>query len=160
MLKQKGDITGYTNYWTVAKKYTKEQRKKMVAFTNKAIELSEVDVAFEYNQPQRKPNVSQKQIRFNGIGVDDGHETFALLDSFKSQHYSEGHRFCKTARKPYDEIVKACLFYAEMIGVVTEFSFDGVKDVSPIDTLESDPKIEEEECRKGWELFRKTLAEV
>ena len=47
---------------------------------------------------------SKLEIRFNGVsrGEDLGHETFVLEPTAKSD-------FCKTARKPYDLMVQACL---------------------------------------------------
>lgn len=48
------------------------------------------------------PEFSKDRILFNGCG-DLGHETFHL-----SRKASEGD-FCKTARKPYDLMVTACL---------------------------------------------------
>lgn len=44
-------------------------------------------------------------INFNGRGRD-GHETFVLREHYKQ---NEGFNFCKTAQKPYDEVVTACL---------------------------------------------------
>ncbi|MDP8268221.1 MAG: hypothetical protein P9L97_05780 [Candidatus Tenebribacter davisii] len=44
-------------------------------------------------------------ICFNGLG-DDGHETF-LLERKGSDGF--GFQFCKTAQKPYDLLVCACL---------------------------------------------------
>lgn len=43
-------------------------------------------------------------IAFNGLG-DDAHETFILEATAKGQKWA----FCKTARKPYDIAVTACL---------------------------------------------------
>ena len=47
---------------------------------------------------------SKKQIIFNGFPDEMAHETFSLF-----RDGSDGFEFCKTARKPYDLLVCACL---------------------------------------------------
>lgn len=88
----------YTHYykrpqWT---KDDKEGYNKALPFVKEIIEEHKDILALEYNEPAKKPVATQKEIRFNGIGVDDGHETFYFSNS--KRDFS----FCKTARKPYD----------------------------------------------------------
>jgi len=77
---------------------------------------SGVSIKEEYNL-DTEPIFSKDKIRFNGIG-DNGHETFFIEQKFsidkdfiqthdkdKNKHFS----FCKTASKPYDICVVACL---------------------------------------------------
>jgi hypothetical protein len=54
-----------------------------------------IQLAWDNDAP---PMISGDRIHFNGIG-DDGHETFFL------GREAEDFDFCKTARKPYDELV-------------------------------------------------------
>jgi len=110
---------GYTHYWTPNETLTSEQRKKMVDFTKEAIKLSGVTI--KGGNGEGLPTVSKKSIRFNGNG-DSGHshETFCLLE--KSDWWSD---CCKTAMKPYDDVVVACLIYADEIDVIKEWSSDG-----------------------------------
>ena len=58
-------------------------------------------------------------IWFNG-DADDGldHETF-LVDLTET-----GRNFCKTARKPYDTLVLACIIAGEKFGVFEKWSTD------------------------------------
>ena len=110
---------GYTHYFTMNKKTTEEQIKKMIAFTNKAIELFGVDqIANGMSEEGTKPEVTEERIYLNGV-EDDGHETFAL--DFNSGEWG----FCKTAQKPYDMVVVACLIFAEQNNVIKEWSSDG-----------------------------------
>lgn len=60
-------------------------------------------------------------IAFNGVG-EDAHETFVidrrravLSEDDKRSGIQRGWSFCKTARKPYDAAVTACLAYLESI---------------------------------------------
>jgi len=110
---------GYTHYWKHKRKeeVTDEQRKRMADFAHNAIKLCNVPIADGWGEGG-DPVLTEKSIRFTGNG-HDAHETFSLLDT-------EGFQFCKTARKPYDTVVVACLTYAQEIGLFTEaWSSDG-----------------------------------
>lgn len=73
---------------------------------------SDVKIQLEFDKPNL-PVFTEDQIRFNGVG-DDGNETLVI-----DQHYKPGFpqtndtgqlfKFCKTACKPYDRLVTACL---------------------------------------------------
>jgi len=94
---------GYTHYFGILKSPTPEQwepiRKAVrKIFDNKALGSL---IRFESNSTE-PPLADEDVIRFNGI-EDEGHETFYL------PREDEGFQFCKTARKPYDDIVTACL---------------------------------------------------
>jgi len=68
------------------------------------------------------PEFTTDEIRFNGIG-DDSHETFALGKGYN------GFKFTKTARKPYDRHVLACLILAKKyFGDAIKVSSDGDND--------------------------------
>jgi len=68
------------------------------------------------------PQFTTDEIRFNGIG-DDSHETFALGKGYN------GFKFTKTARKPYDRHVLACLILAKKyFGDAIKVSSDGDND--------------------------------
>jgi hypothetical protein len=61
-------------------------------------------------------------LKFNGVG-ELAHEDFTARE-----HYSEneGFNFCKTAQKPYDTVVTACLIVLEYyMGGLIEVSSDG-----------------------------------
>jgi len=79
--------------------------------TMRAIEHCEhkgIQLAFEDNIPEQ-PEVSDSQIRFNGVG-NDGYETFILK---KNAYTKDQFNFCKTAHKPYDLAVGLVLLIAK-----------------------------------------------
>lgn len=96
---------GYTHYWRVNKAFTDAQWSAIIADINKILGVTRVPLRREYDEPGTKPEVNSQQVFFNGAG-DNGHETFVLnKDPIRFQ-------FCKTARKPYDQVVCACLIVA------------------------------------------------
>ena len=62
-----------------------------------------------------EPVVTAQSIVFNGVG-DNGHEPFVFPGDTESTprdpKIPAGFNFCKTAAKPYDEVVTACLLVA------------------------------------------------
>jgi hypothetical protein len=59
-------------------------------------------------------------VRFNGYG-EDSHETFLF-----SIDGADSFNFCKTARKPYDAVVTACLIHMkEIYGALVDIGSDG-----------------------------------
>ena len=73
---------------------------------------------------------TDNRVAFNGLG-EDAHETFAWQKNCLMQpDYRKGEAmyfdFCKTAQKPYDAVVTACLLWlAECYGDAVEISSDG-----------------------------------
>jgi len=82
------------------------------------IGASDVPVCREYDSPGESPQIDDRLVAFNGV-EDDGHETFWV------DRNEPVWAFCKTARKPYDEIVVACCESAKRHGVFKEWSSDG-----------------------------------
>ncbi len=67
-------------------------------------------------------------LKVNGKG-DDAHEDFTLAESFKKNIEEDFWGFCKTARKPYDTVVVACLIVLKArLGKHFEVSSDGYSD--------------------------------
>jgi hypothetical protein len=66
-----------------------------------------------------KPAFNSKEIRFNGAGKDLDHETFSFPRIRKKEKFDSKPEngmffdFCKTAEKPYDLLVTACLLLAQ-----------------------------------------------
>jgi len=81
---------------------------------------------------------TEKELYFNGVD-DNAHETFCL--SFSG---GGSWQFCKTAKKPYDVLVVACLVLAEELGIISEWSSDG----------------EKEKHEKGRDLLRKVKSKI
>ena len=112
---------GYTHYWTfkaldkiqgrqieIESKYqlAVRQCQRVVKAYNKAIK--EIDP----KHPDRLSGYSAHTkmndylgLEFNGT-ADEAHETFSLRDHWSK---NEAFNFCKTASKPYDIVVVACL---------------------------------------------------
>lgn len=75
------------------------------------------------------PTVGDEEIAFNGAG-EDAHESFhvrrirAPLEPWQTPD-RRGWDFCKTARKPYDVAVTACLCYLATVAETHTVSSDG-----------------------------------
>lgn len=110
---------GYTHYWRVNPKHGKaaEQEKqyqiavkqcqKIIKTYNDQIKL------IDKKHPDRLQGYSAHAdigqyggINFNGVG-SYSHETFVFREHFKQN--SSSFACCKTAQKPYDTVVVACL---------------------------------------------------
>lgn len=95
---------GYTHTWS-HDRFTPDEWCKIRRDCQMAVMMSRVPVGSGDARPGSSPEFADNVLAFNGIGAD-GHETFELgvmpapVD------------FCKTARKPYDEVVVACLTIA------------------------------------------------
>lgn len=109
---------GFTHYWKQANDVDDAKWDAFCRDVRAIIDESNIAVVREYDNPEERPLISDTKIVFNGIG-EDGHETF-WVD--RSEH---GFGFCKTARKPYDEIVVACCIAGVESGVFNEWSSDG-----------------------------------
>lgn len=111
---------GYTHYWKLSTKPHPEHWASLCDATRKIVSHAirhGVPVQFESDQ-ERAPQIDDDAIRFNGVG-EDGHETFMVCNS------PSAFDFCKTARKPYDDVVVAVLMAAETLLPGFEWSSDG-----------------------------------
>ena len=125
---------GYTHYWRQSGSFSNAQwdtitdaAHKIIAHANK----SGLPLVYDYDEPNKPPELSANCIRFNGLG-DDGHETFYLSPGRREVQRYEGEdtgfNFCKTARKPYDVPVVALLIAARNIAPdVFTWSSDGTR---------------------------------
>lgn len=93
---------GYTHYWSKEGEINPADYKAALKDCVKIIK-SKLDI-LAGPEATGKPKVSMG-ISFNGKD-DEGHETFSLPPSPDQLKKFE---FCKTARKPYDVVVTACL---------------------------------------------------
>lgn len=109
---------GYTHYWEVKKSLSQTEWDKFYIGVNKILEKNGVPIQYEYDNP-KPPQIDDNIVRFNGVG-DEGHETFYF------EKEKTGFNFCKTAQKPYDIVVVACLIYAKIcFGDKIRISSDG-----------------------------------
>ena len=128
---------GYTHYWTTKETIKDEDWQRFASFTFSAIFVSpEIYVVNWSGERDTKPEISWTEISFNGSD-EHAHETFAI---FKKTEHKNG--FCKTANKPYDTILVACLIAAKEFGVIQDWKSDG----------------NEQDHIKGRELYKKTRA--
>jgi hypothetical protein len=100
---------GYTHYFS-HKKTTAKKWALILADCKKLQAADDVPLC-HYGDDNDSPVFDDKTICFNGMD-SDGHETFELIRAGvkKGEHdKSMGFQFCKTARKPYDTLVCACL---------------------------------------------------
>ncbi len=93
---------GYTHYFDHTE-VSQEVWDKIVNECRQVCKSIEHSVPIEDDFDGSYPQFDDEYIRFNGVG-DDAHETFLL-----ERDGSEGFTFCKTAQKPYDLAVTACL---------------------------------------------------
>jgi hypothetical protein len=79
-----------------------------------------------HGDPGTHPVFDATEIMFNGVGVAS-HETFVLPRVRRKEWEggSLGGNFCKTARKPYDVAVTACLCYLSSVANAYSVSSDG-----------------------------------
>jgi hypothetical protein len=98
---------GYTHYW---ESYAKRIPAEAVDIIKEIVEKAYAAgvVQYEHDDP-KPPVVTDTRIRFNGVG-EGGHETF-YFDVNDDYRASSGapFAFCKTARKPYDDVVMRVL---------------------------------------------------
>ena len=121
---------GFTNYWKRLNKPVPAEAWN--AFTNdvrKIFKAHEGLIARESDLPDRAPIVDDTEVLFNGIG-DEGHETFHLTRDFEACQWEPSRKdqfaFCKTARKPYNQVVTSVLSCVEHhLGDIFNVSSDG-----------------------------------
>jgi len=109
---------GFTQYWECKRGLDTEKFKAYVKDVKKVLEGVDI-ICHENDMPETPPTIKDDLIRFNGKG-EDGHETFMITPE------PSDFEFCKTARKPYDKYVVACLILAKFhFGDAIEISSDG-----------------------------------
>ena len=125
---------GYTHYW-----YRKPKLpiKEFTAFAQDVYALlAKADISLTYWSMGAKGEIAgfvanPDEINFNGYH-EDAHEIFYLTRNAKKSEWENKavarvFTFCKTARKPYDKYVVACLLLAKYHFVQEDFiiSSDG-----------------------------------
>lgn len=119
---------GYTHYWTIKEGITQDEWKKALQLCKTIVEAAPAGVlAGGAGEEGTDPTVGGT-ICFNGIG-ENSHETFYLgsTPGEDAMPTKEGlFSFCKTAQKPYDSTVCACLIALKcVLGDKVEVSSDG-----------------------------------
>lgn len=112
---------GYTRYWN---RTDKPITKEFVDEVNRIIEKAkEMGITVCNWDGEGKPTITIDEIAFNGKAPHMDHESF-VINNDRSEF-----DFCKTARKPYDYVVKEVLKVAENMGLVDDVSDDGEVEV-------------------------------
>ena len=133
---------GYTRYYKINGKLDTNKFKEYSKLCEKV--CKEITKEFENGiaswDGTGEPEFLDDSVSFNGIG-DLSHESFFLSTT------TNGFNFTKTARKPYDKHVCACLILAkEFFGDKIEVSSDGDNDDIEVKnfliSLNRDNKIE------------------
>ena len=115
---------GYTHYFP-HKKVSKSVWTDILAGCKRAYALLPKNIKITGGSGYgAKPLFGEDEILFNGDAEEDlAHETFALY-----RESGGGFAFCKTAQKPYDVLVVACLLiYHHFSPSTIEISTDGDK---------------------------------
>lgn len=126
---------GYTNYWSRPRQLDKRKWAGFIAdltlLLTKLPKKTDGRGPFKFEEKPReirllgyennftsKPHLTPEMVRFNGRGRTKkdnyGHETFLIKRVVEPSDYCKPQQnmfvdFCKTARKPYDLVVKATL---------------------------------------------------
>lgn len=124
---------GYTHYWKQTKNFTKPEWDMLFA------NLMQIITRAEDEGLPLDLEIGAGELAFNGIG-NDAHETFVV--GRRRPKWEGGFGFCKTARKPYDTVVTACLCY---LGSLDGFAISS----------DGDP----EDWKLGFKLALKALPE-
>jgi len=108
---------GYTHYWTFGPFIEEKAYKTALTECRKIIKASPVPLGNW--EGKGNPNL-QNGFNCNGVG-NDGHETFRM-----GKEPIRDEWFCKTAQKPYDVVVTACLCVMhDHLGSACEVTSDG-----------------------------------
>jgi len=116
---------GYTHYFQKVGT-TRDDALRFEMFANGARTIIEyatkydnIQIADGMGDELDKWEITNEMIRFNGYGAD-AHETFYWNIN------ESGFNFCKTARKPYDAVITACLIHLkECYGSAVNIGSDG-----------------------------------
>ncbi|MFV2091156.1 MAG: hypothetical protein ACC642_10885 [Pseudomonadales bacterium] len=96
---------GYTHRWAKTRPIDDSEWDAITTVTRKILTIAQenrgIALSEEYDI-NSIPVINDEEIRFNGY-ADEGHETFCL--SREADEFT----FCKTANKPYDQVVVAIL---------------------------------------------------
>jgi len=118
---------GYTHYWTFGNDIDKVSKATLQSMMNALKNIVNDNLNILAGPLGVDcPMITDSIISFNGRD-DESHETF-LVDI--SEIEPDGFNFCKTARKPYDKVVVACLMTMKYyLGDDIRISSDGYSEI-------------------------------
>jgi hypothetical protein len=154
---------GYTHYFQQNRNFTKAEWEIVSADLKAIVDYAQhecgIPLAGGSGEGGTTPEFAGSVISFNGVG-DDAHETFIIqrvrvLESYQTPDRL-GWSFCKTARKPYDDVVTACLCY---LGSVTRRDLNG-EPILGTEVFSSSSDGDGSDFLNGLDLARKALPRV
>jgi len=82
---------GYTNYFYTVPELDKSKFKTFAKVAKKILSTEEAKatICYECDKVNKKPEITNEVVRFNGKG-DDGHETFMFCRKSEVRSYQEG----------------------------------------------------------------------
>lgn len=125
---------GYTHYWNVREDTPSRKLIGAAQQMLRVVEATTVPLGAWDGNTEFAPdlnNLIDGSIRFNGV-KEDAHETFIFGAMSREKYLGIGPEgwafaFCKTAQKPYDVVVVACLLVAQKeLGDAIEISSDAM----------------------------------
>lgn len=121
---------GYTHYWYRPRELNEEKWRAFMEDVTAILDTTETPLAGGLGEG--KPEVSSEGFSLNGVGPRDDHETFMIYRKFhrNPMDHEKAKRLIfdctKTAYKPYDEVVTACLIaFKHHFGDDVRVSSDG-----------------------------------
>lgn len=118
---------GYTHYWSQKRAFTADKWRDASQHIGEILKHAEhvrgIPLANANGDAGSRPEFLRAEIMLNGVG-DSAHETFAVSRKPDRKQINTN-SFCKTARKPYDIVVKACLSYLSTVAEIFDVTSDG-----------------------------------
>lgn len=122
---------GYTHYWTFKKAPKGAATKTEATYKKALIECQKVVKAYyAVNGGISGFTAHTKLGQYGGLAVngkgEEGHEAFVMPEHYNDNFERSSFGFCKTAQKPYDVVVVACLAVLKhRLGDLIEVRSDG-----------------------------------
>lgn len=129
---------GYTHYWSFDFSCIPRGQTALYERWYRQAILQCQQFAYDYNRCLPKGHADRlsgfsthvEPGTYQGLNIngrrENQHELFCMREHLK---HNEQHNFCKTARKPYDRVVVACLRILQaFLGPAISVSSDGTKD--------------------------------
>jgi hypothetical protein len=140
---------GYTHYWTINKKGNRENYIKAIKAMN-TIARANKEILSGYSAYTTVKEYGG--IKLNGKGYN-AHEDFIFREHIA---LNESFNFCKTANKPYDTVVVACLVVAKhYMGEDIQVTSDGYKEDWHLGTLLANSILKRKTLKNPIKLTRK-----
>lgn len=125
---------GYTHYWYISYGNESLDLKKFKVFSNYVRELIlTTNIKICDGGGTGLPRINSSCVRFNGCRCNgEDYETFEILRPAQINTYRSSEdffNFCKTARRPYDDLVVAALLlfkdtFMEQVTISSDGDFD------------------------------------